>query len=266
MRLALALAAVLASPAHAQDRIEVDVELLLMVDVSRSMSLDEIGIQKQGYAAAFQSDAVLGAVAEGMIGRIAVSYVEWAGAGSERVVIDWALIDGRETAEAMAETLLASSAYTFSRTSITSALDWGMTSLETNQFSGLRRVIDISGDGPNNQGGPVVQARDAALLRGIVINGLPLMTRDGRYDGWSVEALDRYYSACVTGGPGAFVLPVYDWEDFAEAVERKLVLEIAGRSPDPGEATVIPVQAEAPYDCLIGEKIWQQRRGNFDFR
>jgi hypothetical protein len=120
-------------------------------------------------------------------------------------------------------------------------------------------VIDISGDGPNNQGRPVAQARDEVLAAGMTINGLPLMTREGMGSQWHLDDLDLYYGACVTGGPGSFVVPVLDWEDFAHAVRRKLVLEIAG---DPASDSVVPAQflPQDPYDCMIGEKMWEQRR------
>ncbi|MEO1704235.1 MAG: DUF1194 domain-containing protein, partial [Pseudomonadota bacterium] len=119
--------------------------------------------------------------------------------------------------------------------------------------------IDVSGDGPNNMGRPVTHARDAVLSRGITINGLPLMTREGMGSQWHLDDLDAYFRSCVTGGPGSFVIPVLDWQDFGEAVRRKLVLEI---SSGPRRPDIIPVQfAPAPdYDCLIGEKIWEQRR------
>ena len=125
-------------------------------------------------------------------------------------------------------------------------------------------MIDVSGDGPNNAGGPVVPARDAALARGIIINGLPLMTTGGRGSYFNIPDLDRYYSRCVIGGPGSFMIPVNDWKQFPEAVRRKLVLEIGSR--ELFQPRVIPAQFrfEEPYDCLIGEKKWLQRRWQFD--
>ncbi|QQA44103.1 DUF1194 domain-containing protein [Pelagovum pacificum] len=255
----LLLVFLVAHPAAAQDGprpVEVDVELLLMVDVSRSMTIEEHRIQREGYAAALTSEQVLGSIGEGMIGRIALSYVEWAGAGGERVVVDWTEIASPGDATAFAEALLLSDPYAVSRTSISSALRFGADHFDNNGFQGLRRVIDISGDGPNNSGGPVLDARQATLNRGIIINGLPIMAFNDGYDRWSVDDLDAYYAACVTGGAGSFVIAVQDWPDFAEAIRRKLVLEIAGTLPAP---QVIPAQAER-YDCLIGEKIWERNR------
>jgi len=272
MRPALALLAGLAwlaaaPAAPAQDAparpIEVDVELVLMVDVSRSMSPAELEIQRRGYAEALTSPHVLAAINEGLLGRIAVTYVEWAGSWNQRVIVEWRLLAGREDAEAIAGILRLGAAPGMRRTSISGALMTGAEMIEGNGFEGLRKVIDISGDGPNNEGGPVESARDSVLARGIIVNGLPLMTQDEGYFGgtWSIPDLDRYYEACVIGGPGAFVLPVTSWERFAEAVRRKLVLELAGRVPDGGPERLWQAQAERPepYDCLVGEKMWQQR-------
>ena len=134
---------------------------------------------------------------------------------------------------------------------------------------GWRQVIDISGDGPNNDGMPVLSARDAVLARGITINGLPLMTQEGMGSHWQLEDLDLYYTDCVIGGTGSFVIPVNDWSEFAAAVRRKLVLEIAGRQPDPvppqaRRARVLRVQSGGGYDCLVGEKIWENYRNNWE--
>ena len=250
------LAAFLAVPAAA-DGIEVDLELALMVDVSRSMTERELEIQRQGYAAALRSDAVLAAVQCGLLQRIAITYVEWA--GTQKVIVDWRVVQSREDLEAFAGVLTATFNPALRRTSISDALLFAAASMDSNVYDGLRRVIDISGDGPNNQGRPVLRARDHVLSQGIVINGLPLMTREGMGSQWHLEDLDAYYRNCVIGGPGAFVVPVLDWEDFTEAVTRKLVLEIAGAPPP---LAPLPVQftPQATYDCLIGEKMWEQRR------
>lgn len=247
----------LALPARAE---EVDLELLLLVDVSRSMSPAELELQRRGYAEALRSDNVAAALGRSLTGRIALAYVEWAGEYRHNVVQDWVLIGGRADLEAVAATLERRLTLTQSRTSISSALRHGVFLLGANRFEGLRRVIDISGDGPNNQGGLVTAARDEALAQGIVINGLPIMTHDAGGAMWRIDDLDIYYAECVVGGPGAFVLPVHDWPDFAAAVTRKLVLEIAGATPE----RLIPAQASAPYDCLVGERMWQRNRRNFD--
>ncbi len=251
MRFVLPLLALLALPASAE---EVDVELLLMVDISRSMSPAELELQRQGYVEALRSDTVAAALGRALTGRIALAYVEWAGEARQSILKDWTLIESREDLFAVADAIEMERTFSQSRTSITGALRYGMAYLDANAFDGMRRVIDISGDGPNNQGGPVTAARDAALARGIIINGLPLMTDDGAF--MRIDDLDVYYDRCVIGGPGAFVLPVTDWADFAEAVTRKLVLEIAGVPPE----RLIRVQTPAPYDCLVGEKMWRRMR------
>ena len=259
MRLALALFFCLATPLPAE---EVDVELLLLVDVSRSMSPAELDLQRRGYAEALRSDAVAAALGRTLTGNVALAYVEWAGENRQRIVQDWTLVSDRGGLEAVADVLEAAPSSTQSRTSISSALRAGAFLIGSNEFEGLRRVIDISGDGPNNQGGLVTGARDEVLAEGIVINGLPLMTSDAAGAAWRLEDLDVYYARCVIGGPGAFALPVTDWRDFTAAVTRKLVLEIAGSPPE----RLILAQAAAPYDCLIGEKMWRRNRPFDDLR
>ena len=238
---------------------EVDVELVLAVDISLSVTPRELQIQRRGYAEAITSPQVLAAVRSGLLGRIAVTYVEWAGEGAQRTLIDWTMIESEADAQAFADTLLEAPGSSLRRTSISNALSYSVRLFDENGFTGLRRVIDISGDGPNNAGRPVVQARDAAVSQGIVINGLPLMTHEGFGGRWDLEDLDLYYTDCVIGGPGAFVIPVRGWDEFANAVQRKLVLEIAGLTP-PAEPRVWHASAPAPggYDCLIGEKIWDR--------
>jgi len=252
----LVAVSVLAPPARAE-KIEVDLELILMVDVSRSMTPRELEIQRRGYAEALRSPAVYAALRSGLLQRVAMSYVEWAGLEAQRVIVDWRVLETPADLDAFARTLTADFDPALRRTSIASALSFAANSLETNGYAGLRRVIDVSGDGPNNQGAPVEDARDAVLAQGIVINGLPLMTREGMGSQWHIDDLDFYYRDCVIGGPGAFVIPVRDWNDFADAVRRKLVLEMVWQ-PVTG---VRPVQytPRAKADCLIGEKIWQDR-------
>ncbi|PWJ10205.1 DUF1194 domain-containing protein [Jannaschia seohaensis] len=236
---------------------EVDLELVLLVDVSRSMTERELEIQRQGYAAALRSDDVFAAIRSGLLQRVALTYVEWA--GTQDVVVDWRLLETRADLDDFAHVLTTRFDPALRRTSISEALIFGAEMIENNAFYGLRKVIDVSGDGPNNQGRPVLEARDAVLSQSIVINGLPLMTREGMGSQWHLEDLDIYYRSCVIGGPGSFVIPVLDWQDFAEAVRRKLVLEIA---LVPSFEQVVPVQysPETPYDCLVGEKAWERRQ------
>ena len=235
---------------------EVDVELALMVDVSRSMDAWELELQRRGYAEAIASDEVIGAIENSYTGRVAITYVEWAGYGLQRVILPWTLIDGRPAAEAAAAQLTADFSLSMRRTSISGAIDFARQDMRSNDFEGLRQVIDISGDGPNNDGKPVTEARDETVADGIVINGLPLMTFDGTSP-WGIADLDVYYQSCVIGGPGAFVVPVTDWAEFPLAVRRKIVLELADIS-----GTFHQTRSGATptgYDCLIGEKIREER-------
>lgn len=264
-----ALAACMASAAVGQD-IGVGVELVLAVDVSRSMDPNEQMIQRLGYAEAFRSAEVQGAILDGGWGRVAVTYVEWAGAYTQSVMIPWTLIDSSDTAEAFARAIEAGRMGTYSRTSISGALEFSAALFDGNGFAGMRRVIDVSGDGANNEGRPVTAVRDAVIAQRITINGLPLMTNDagggGAFGGWStVSNLDHYFEDCVIGGPGAFSIPVVSWDQFAAAVRQKLVLELAGREPaGPQGERLIRVQARQPADCLIGEKMWERRRQMWD--
>ncbi|MEQ8399566.1 MAG: DUF1194 domain-containing protein [Roseitalea porphyridii] len=244
--------------------IEVDVELVLAVDVSRSMSPEELDIQRRGYAEALVSNEVIDAISDGLLGRVAIQYVEWAGQYNQRIIVDWTLIEDRADAQAFARQLLAHRSPSMSRTSISGGINFAVNAISTSAYSGNRRIIDISGDGPNNQGPYVVRARDEALAAGIIINGLPLMTRDGIYSQFDIERLDLYYRDCVIGGPGAFLIPVLSWEEFPEAVRRKIVLELAGHASPP--ARIMPTSSSildmpgGESDCLIGEKIWEQNR------
>ena len=244
--------------AVAAETVEVDVELVLAVDVSRSMSPRELEIQRRGYAEALVSREVVTAIRQGARGRIAATYIEWAGVGSQRIVVDWTLIDGQDAAEAFASRISAHFDPALRRTSISSGVDYAARSFEANGFESDRRVIDISGDGPNNMGRPVEDARDDALARGIVINGLPLMTKEGLGAEWHLDDLDLYYRACVIGGPASFVIPVLTWDEFPTAVRRKLVLELAGLRPPLLRRANFHVAPQPQYDCFIGEKIWER--------
>ncbi|EHK56158.1 DUF1194 domain-containing protein [Allomesorhizobium alhagi] len=266
---AFALSLLLVPHGHAAE--QVDIELVLAVDVSLSMSPDELEIQRQGYAAALTHDRVLEAIAAGVHGRIAVTYVEWAGSTSQHIVVPWTAIATRSDAERFVRQLSARPPNSARRTSISGALDFGGDLFAESGFQGMKRVIDISGDGPNNQGSPVTGARDALIAQGITINGLPLMTNGGLASAYDVENLDLYYQDCVIGGPGAFMIPVNDWSQFPEAVRRKLVLELAGDSSEStrDEAVHPPVrlaQATPGYDCMIGEKLWRDRSWMWDDR
>jgi hypothetical protein len=236
----------------------VDVELILAVDVSYSMDMDELAIQREGYAQAIVSKDFLQALKTGPTGKVAVTYFEWAASSDQKIIIPWRVIDGPETADAVAAEILKTPIRRASRTSISGAIYFAMPLFDENPYHGLRRVIDISGDGPNNNGGPVVAARDAALEKGVVINGLPIMVKEPSYSTMDIDNLDLYYEDCVIGGPGAFVVTIKEREKFKEAIRTKLLLEVAGRTP---ERPVVPAAGKDRINCMIGEKIWQDRWG-----
>ncbi|MFZ2102183.1 MAG: DUF1194 domain-containing protein [Oricola sp.] len=244
----------MATCAAAQE--QVDVELVIAVDVSDSMGLTELRQQRAGYVAAFRSAEVISAIREGEHGRVAVTYVEWARADLKRVIAPWTIVDGEISARAFADTLEAARIANMRRTSISGAIRYGMAALADNGIEAERQVIDISGDGPNNDGDAVEDARDAAAAKNVTVNGLPLLIQPW-YPGIPLgfPGLDLYYSQCVMGGPNAFVVPVRSWEEFPAAVRHKLVIELAGRETEP--ASVIPAQfqIEPRVDCLIGEKL-----------
>ncbi|MEM8792560.1 MAG: DUF1194 domain-containing protein [Pseudomonadota bacterium] len=261
MRIFIAgFAIALALMGSARSETPVDVELILAVDVSLSMTDRELEIQRRGYAEALVSEDVVKAIASGVPhGQIALTYIEWAGPTSQRVMIDWTLIRTRADAEAFAGKLTTAFPDALPRTSISGLIDYAIPRFANNGFAGESRVIDISGDGPNNGGRPVLAARAAAAARGITINGLPLMTREGTGGQFDLDDLDEYYRQCVITGPTSFAIPVLKWEDFPGAVRRKLVLELAGTKPP--EFLRHQVQG---YDCLIGEKIWLRYFGDWN--
>jgi len=217
----LAVLLLVTTPLHAQ---EVDVELVLMADASGSIDSAEIAFQRQGYAEAITDPSVLSAIRGNLTGSVAVTYVEWA--ANQAVVVDWTIIDSAETAEAFAAALLAPPRLASGRNAIGAALLEGQRLLEQNQITGLRRVIDFSGDSAGNFSGPsIADARAAVVAAGITINGLPIICES------CGDGLADIYTDQIIGGPGAFVLAARGRENFADAVRRKLVLEIAGQMP-----------------------------------
>lgn len=265
--LILALASTTPNKANAD---VVDVELILAVDVSLSMSPMELAIQRDGYVAALTSEQVINAIRDGAHGKIALAYVEWAGATVQHIVVPWTIIETMEDAQNVAGQLSVHPPNSARRTSISGALNFVGDMFAESPHRGMKRVVDISGDGPNNQGALVVGARDALVEQGITVNGLPLMTDGGFSSVYDINYLDAYYRDCVIGGPGAFMIPVNDWSQFPEAVRRKLVLELAGGPEDGyyGSAAfpVIRASDSRPADCEIGEKMWRDRSWMWDQR
>jgi hypothetical protein len=237
----------------------VDLELIIAVDVSYSMDLDELAVQREGYAQAIVSKEFLQALSAGPNSKISVTYFEWSASSDQKVIIPWRVIDGPETADAVANEIMKTPVRRGSRTSISGAILFAMPLFDQDPYRGLRRVIDISGDGPNNNGPPVTPARDEALGKGIVINGLPIMVKEPSVSMTDIENLDWYYEDCVIGGPGSFVVPIQAREKFKEAIRTKLLQEVAGETP---ERPVIAVSDREPrVSCMIGEKLWQDRWG-----
>jgi hypothetical protein len=240
--------------------IPVDTELVLAVDVSYSMDPEEQALQREGYITGLTSREFMQALKGGMHGKVAVTYFEWAGPGDQRIVMPWRLIDGPETADAAANAIARAPYRRAMYTSIASALQFAKPLFDASGYHGLRRVIDVSGDGTNNSGPLLVPVRDDVLAAGITINGLPIMLKRPLQSSLDIENLDIYYEDCVIGGPGAFVVPIRERAQFKDAVRTKLVLEIAGRTSEP---RVIPAQARAPrISCTIGEEMRRQRWGN----
>ena len=269
--LALVVTLCAASQSLAQQT-EVDLELVIAVDVSWSMDPDEQVLQREGFAAAFRDEEVIDAIGKGLLGSIAVTYVEWAGSSLQQTIIPWTLIDNPAASRKFADRLVSNIAGRLRRTSISGVLDWSVTAFDDNSYRGMRRVIDVSGDGPNNQGRPVEAARDDTVAAGITINGLPVQLKKGGPGGFmDIDNLDLYYRDCVIGGPGAFTVPVRDAAGFAPAIRRKLILEIAGLTPQKAKLRPLPIQfslspeSDRPKsDCLIGEKLWNERFRGFD--
>jgi hypothetical protein len=223
------------TPARAADA--VDIALVLAADVSRSINTDEFQLQRQGYASAITSPDVVKAIRAGTRGVIAVTFVEWSGATEQQIVVDWQLIRDPASAKNFADTLLAAPRTFYGRTSISAALDFAMTRLQESAVKADRRIIDVSGDGTNNAGRSLPDARDAALAAGVTINGLAIINdRNEMFGGFSGHTqppggLPNWYRDNVTGGPGSFLLVVSDFESFGEAMTNKLLNEIAGLRP-----------------------------------
>ena len=218
--------------ANAQRAQSVDLELVLLADASGSIDNDEIRFQRQGYAAAITHPEVLGAIAQGYDQRIAVTYVEWGMVGSQDVVVPWTIVDGPDSASAFADALMEAPRRAFGRNAIGEALAFGQALIESNEVEGYRKVIDLSGDSANSWSGlSIAEARASALAADIVINGLAILCRhcSGRPVRYDLEAA---FAERIIGGPGSFVVSATGDEHFADAVRKKLVLEIAG-TPGP---------------------------------
>jgi hypothetical protein len=205
----------------------VDVALVLAVDVSRSIDEDEARLQREGYRAAVTDPRVIETIRGGMMGGIAIAYVEWAGIEYQRQVLPWTHVTDALSAQRWAEALAEAPRVSLSWTSISGGIEMARRVLEQCPYEPTRRVIDVSGDGVNNSGPPAETARDRAVAEGIVINGLPIMNDRPTFGRMPPVPLDQYYRESVIGGDGAFLEVALDFESFGVAVKRKLIREIA---------------------------------------
>ncbi len=244
-------------PARAE---RVDLELILAVDISGSVDDEEAELQRAGYAAALMDKAVIRAIQSGRLGRIALAYVEWAGEPVRNTIVEWSIIDGPGAARAFARRLARAPLNVELWTSISGAIDFGLDLFYFSPHEGKRRVLDISGDGPNNYGAPVNLARYRAVKKGIVINGLPIINgRVSRYGTPPLPHLENYYRDCVIGGFGSFIVVANTYNDFARAIRRKMILEIAGMTPEADKPRVIPATSCVHPPCDVGEIIRDSR-------
>ena len=252
------------TPKSAETLVDVDLQMVLAVDVSASIDNQEGRLQRDGYVKALLDPLVIQAIRAGTHGRIAVAYTEWSGPLYQRLVVDWRIIDGPESAASFAALLDAATIQGGLRTSISGAIQHAVSLFHKTRFRAIRKVIDISGDGPNNGGFYVHQTRYRAFENGITINGLPI--HNGRPSPLGMPAtpdIDLYYEDCVIGGPGAFIVVAETLASFAAAVRRKMILEIAGLQPPKAgrrmagrSSGIVPAQLGLT-DCTIGERQYE---------
>jgi hypothetical protein len=240
----VALAALLLAAPLARATERVDLLLVLAADVSRSVDQAKFKLQRDGYIAALSDKRVLDAISSGRHQRIAVCFVEWSGVGAQKLLIDWIVIDGPDSARKFGDDLLELPRSFAERTSISGAIDFAMNLLDQAPYQADRRTIDVSGDGTNNSGRDVALARDAAVAKGVTINGLVILSE--RPMAWNPEhtnppgGLASYYRENVMGGPGAFVVVAEDFNSFGQAIIKKLVAEIALAPPPSKRQGVAP--------------------------
>jgi hypothetical protein len=221
------------SSSDARSAEEVDLELVLLADASRSIDNAEILFQRQGYAEAIVHPDVLGAIEQGFRQRIAITYVEWGDVNSQEVVVPWTIIDGKASAEAFATALMDAPRIAFGPNAIGNAIAAAQALIEGNDINAFRRVIDFSGDSANSFGGiPIALARSSALNADITINGLAILCRQDACGGRpNVYDLEDAFAKTIIGGPGSFVVTADDRPSFKDAVRRKMILELADRRP-----------------------------------
>jgi len=237
IRTVLALSALLAvtsAPGRAAE--QVDLLLVLASDVSRSVDTRKFQLQREGYAAALSNPRVIEAIKSGPHGRIAICFIEWSGATSQKVVIDWTIVSDMASARKIGDQMLELPRSFADRTSISAGLEYAMNQLEQAPFQATRRTIDVSGDGTNNSGRDIASVRDEVLAKSVTINGLVILSDTPLP--WNPEhtnppgGLDEYYRRNVTGGPGSFVMVAENHNSFGQAIVKKMIAEIAWVEPE----------------------------------
>ena len=222
--------------------IEVDLQLIIATDVSGSVSHNEAFLQRKGVADAFRHREVITAIESGSLGRIAVAYIDWSSRFYNQVLVDWTMIDGEEAALEYANVLMRIPRTRGQGTSISDVLEFSMAVLEYSPYHSRKQVIDVSGDGPNRSGRPLLEVKAEVISKGIVINGLPIVDPYG-WDEFS--NLGEYFRGCVIGGPGAFVQVAEGFADFSRAIRRKLVLELSDLKPEEVRPELFPLDRPA---------------------
>ena len=218
-----------ATPSLAQEA--VDLELVFAADGSGSIDDEEMALQRAGYAAALAHPKVLAAIQGGYLRKIAVAFVEWAAPESQHTIVDWTVIEDEASARAFGTALMAAPRQAWGSNSISNAIHYSANLIETNAFEGTRKVIDVSGDGPQRNGRPLELVRQTTLLKGITINALVVISPGGGYPGPRGEPLSEHYANDVIGGAGAFMMTADSRDEFADAILRKLILEVADARP-----------------------------------
>lgn len=270
--IALALIGILLPAMAAQATERVDLELVLATDTSRSIDESEARLQREGVAAALRHPDIIQAIQAGYHKKIAAAYIDYSSAYFNEIIVDWRIIKDRDSAAAFAAALIDTPLTFGRRTSISDGLEMAARMIENNQYSGTRKVIDVAGDGPNNHGRLVNDVRDEIIAKGISINGLPIINDDDAVfaSRFQINDLDDYYRGCVIGGRGAFIVVARDFKDFAQAIRRKLIFEIAmsGRTMQASGPQLLhrTQVGRRPYGgyvyqpgCDIGERLWQRR-------
>jgi hypothetical protein len=240
---------------------DVDLALVIATDVSYSVDENEARFQRQGAVTAFRSPEVVRAIESGPRGRIVVAYIDFATAGANKIIAHWHVVHDKATADAFADILEAAPRTLGVNTSISSGIELAEHLLDTSGYTANKRMIDISGDGPNNEGHMVDRVRDEVVGKGIIINGLPIMTPADQFDIYYLPDLDKYYAGCVIGGAGSFIQIARGFEDLARALRRKLIQEISDATDRSGgriiKAAVTSIRSHPAYEkgCDIGERM-----------